>query len=116
MIISDGLQQSVCSSRQIPALVMPSAADEEQPITQIGDLIIRAESSSSRTLLPSRVASLISFATKSGSLGLQAGTAIGGIALNIARVSTLTGLELTRSAAEAILLRAAQDVTDAATG
>ena len=68
------------------------------------------------TLLPPPVASLVSFVAQSSSLTLRIGTAIGGLALSGARVSTLTGLELTRAAVETVLLGAGEDVVNTSTG
>ncbi|KAK2845246.1 hypothetical protein FQN49_005906 [Arthroderma sp. PD_2] len=72
----------------------------------------RAQSgrSSSSTLLPSPIASLISLATQSTSLSLRFWTYLGSFAINSARVTTLTGLELSRAVVEGILIRAGRDV------
>src|SRR6266487_6072089 len=60
----------------------------------------------SSTLLPSPIATIISLVTRSSSLYLRLGTFIGGLALDGARVTTLTGLELSRALIEGILNRA----------
>jgi len=65
---------------------------------------------SARTLLPSPIASFVSFATRSSSIYVRAGTFIGGLAIDGARITTLTGLEISRSVIEGILLRAGGDV------
>ena len=65
-----------------------------------------------KTLLPSPVASLVTTFTQTASFGLRVGTKIGGYALAGARETTLTGLEFTRSAVGAILLRANKDISD----
>lgn len=65
---------------------------------------------SGTTLLPRPVASLISLLTQSTSLSLRLGTFVGGFALDSARTTTLTGLELSRAVIEGILTRAGRDV------
>lgn len=65
---------------------------------------------SGSTLLPRPVASLISLITQSTSLSLRLGTFFGGAALDGARVTTLTSLELSRALVEGILTRAGRDV------
>ena len=62
------------------------------------------------TLLPSPIANVVSLVTRSSSLYLRLGTFIGGLALDGARVTTLTGLELSRALIEGILNRAGRDV------
>lgn len=69
-----------------------------------------APASSGSTLLPRPVASLVSFLTHSTSLSLRLGTFFGGVALDGARVTTLTGLELSRAVIEGILTRAGRDI------
>lgn len=66
--------------------------------------------SSGNTLLPSPVASLVSLFAQSTSLSLRLGTLFGGAAIDGARVTTLTGLELSRAVIEGILTRAGRDV------
>jgi hypothetical protein len=68
------------------------------------------------TLLPAPVANVISLVTRSSSLYLRLGTFIGGLALDGARVTTLTGLELSRALIESILNRAGKDVALRSTG
>lgn len=68
------------------------------------------------TLLPTPVANVISLVTRSSSLYLRLGTFIGGLALDGARVTTLTGLELSRALIESILHRAGKDVALRSTG
>lgn len=65
---------------------------------------------SGTTLLPRPVASLVSLLTQSTSLSLRVGTFFGGFALDSARATTLTGLELSRAVIEGILTRAGRDV------
>ncbi|KAK2626438.1 hypothetical protein QTJ16_003613 [Diplocarpon rosae] len=69
-----------------------------------------AKSAESSTLLPAPIASVISLVTRSGSLYLRLGTFIGGLALDGARVTTLTGLELSRAVIEGVLHKAGRDV------
>ncbi|KAL2871500.1 lipase family protein [Aspergillus lucknowensis] len=66
--------------------------------------------SSGTSLLPRPVASFVSLITQSTSLSLRLGTFFGGVALDGARVTTLTGLELTRAMIEGVLTRAGRDV------
>ncbi|OAX81849.1 hypothetical protein ACJ72_03801 [Emergomyces africanus] len=67
-------------------------------------------SPSSRTLLPRPVASLVTLFAQSTSLSLRVGTFLGGFALDSARATTLTGLELSRAVVESILVKAGRDV------
>ncbi|KAL4989415.1 hypothetical protein BDW68DRAFT_69822 [Aspergillus falconensis] len=71
---------------------------------------------SGTSLLPGPVASLVSFVAHSTSLSLRVGTYFGGVALDGARVTTLTGLELSRSVIEGILTRAGRDVAVRSSG
>ncbi|RAK96745.1 putative lipase [Aspergillus ibericus CBS 121593] len=61
-------------------------------------------------LLPRPLASMVSFMTQSTSLSLRLGTFVGGLALDGAKATTLTGLELSRAVIEGILTRAGRDV------
>lgn len=70
----------------------------------------------SSTLLPAPIANAVSLATRSGSLYLRLGTLIGGLAIDGARITTLTGLELSRAVIEGILNRAGRDVSTRSTG
>lgn len=74
---------------------------------QIGSHI---PATSGTTLLPRPVASLVSLLTQSTSLSLRVGTFFGGVALDGARATTLTGFELGRAVIEGILTRAGRDV------
>lgn len=65
---------------------------------------------SGATLLPKPAASVVSFLTQSTSLSLRVGTFLGGVALDSARITTLTGLELGRAVLEGILIRAGRDI------
>jgi hypothetical protein len=71
---------------------------------------------SGATLLPRPVASVVSFVTQSTSLSLRLGTFFGGIAIDGARATTLTGLELSRAVIEGILIRAGHDVATRSSG
>ncbi|KAJ5825309.1 hypothetical protein N7474_002447 [Penicillium riverlandense] len=75
-----------------------------------GDSASHVPASSGTTLLPRPVASLISLLTQSTSLSLRLGTFVGGFALDSARTTTLTSLELSRAVIEGILTRAGRDV------
>jgi hypothetical protein len=68
------------------------------------------------TLLSAPLANVVSLVTRSSSLYLRLGTFIGGLAIDGARVTTLTGLEVSRAVIEAILYRAGKDVSTRATG
>lgn len=72
----------------------------------------RSVVSSGRTLLPGTIASLVTTFTQTASFGLRVGTKLGGFAIAGARETTLTSLELTRAAVEAILTRAGKDVSE----
>lgn len=87
--------------------------DEEKMCTTMSN---HSQQAQSPTLLPSPVANVISLVTRSSSLYLQLGSFIGGLALDGARVTTLTGLELSRAVIEGILNRAGRDVTLRSTG
>jgi hypothetical protein len=71
---------------------------------------------SSSTLLPSPVANAVSLITRSSSLYLRLGSFIGSLAIDGARVTTLTGLELSRAVIEGILSRAGSDVVERSRG
>jgi hypothetical protein len=64
----------------------------------------------SPTLLPRPVASLVTLVTQSTALSLRIGAFLGGFALDSARTTTLTGLELSRAVVEGILVRAGRDI------
>ena len=68
------------------------------------------------TLLSAPLANVVSLVTRSSSLYLRLGTFIGGLALDGARVTTLTGLEISRAIIESVLYRAGKDVSARATG
>ncbi len=68
------------------------------------------------TLLPSSIASAVSLFTQTSSASLKLGAFIGGLAIDGARITTLTGLELSRAAIEAILSRAGKDVASRSFG
>ena len=94
-----------------------SADDEEKALEKIASGSSNHPSrSTTSTLLPAPIASLVSVATKSSALYLRLGTFIGGLAINGARVATLTGLELSRAVIEGVLTRAGRDVVGRSTG
>lgn len=68
------------------------------------------------TLLPRPIASLVTLFAQSTSLSLRVGTYFGGAAIDSARVTTLTGLELSRAVVQGILTRAGRDVADRSDG
>lgn len=53
---------------------------------------------------------MVSFFAQSTSLSLRLGSLFGGAAIDGARVTTLTGLELSRAVIEGILTRAGRDI------
>lgn len=67
--------------------------------------------STGRTLLPGPIATLVSGITGASSLSVRVGSKIGGFWIAGAREATLTGLELTRAAVEAVLTTAGRDVS-----
>lgn len=90
---------------------------ERDPLIETQAQIISLDTNASHvpatsgtTLLPRPVASLVSLLTQSTSLSLRVGTFFGGVALDGARATTLTGLELGRAVIEGILTRAGRDV------
>ncbi|KAB8294699.1 hypothetical protein EYC80_006662 [Monilinia laxa] len=68
------------------------------------------------TLLPAPIANAVSLVTRSSALYIRLGTFIGGLAIDGARVTTLTGLELSRAVIEGIIHRAGKDVANRSTG
>ena len=73
-------------------------------------------SSSGRTLLPGPFAALVSTVTGVSSLSIKVGSRVGGLWIAGAREATLTGLELTRAAVEAVLTTAGRDVSQRRSG
>ncbi|KAI1372443.1 hypothetical protein F4677DRAFT_262720 [Hypoxylon crocopeplum] len=82
-------------------------AEAQAPIPSSEELL---PSASGRTLLPSPIASAVSFATRSTSFALRVGTFISGYSLGAAKFTTLSSLELGRGILEGILSRAGRDV------
>lgn len=74
------------------------------------------QTTSGSSLLPRPVASFVSLVTQSTSLSLRIGSYFGGVALDGARVTTLTGLELSRTVIEGVLTRAGHDVAVRSSG
>ncbi|KAI9644422.1 hypothetical protein NHQ30_007779 [Ciborinia camelliae] len=68
------------------------------------------------TLLPAPIANAVSLVTRSSSLYIRLGTFIGSLAIDGARVTTLTGLEVSRAVIEGIIHRAGKDVANRSTG
>ena len=73
-------------------------------------------SSPGKTLLPGSLASLVSAVTGTSSLAVRIGSKVGGFWIAGARETTLTSLELTRAALEAILTKAGRDVSQRRNG
>ncbi|KAK4174719.1 putative lipase [Triangularia setosa] len=63
-----------------------------------------------KTLLPTPVAKVVSFATRSTGLALRMSTVIGGYGFDAAKLTTLSSLELGRSILGGIISRAGKDV------
>jgi hypothetical protein len=95
-------------------MAVATSEDEKQAMVKLDSKTPVPTPSS--TLLPAPIASLVSVATRSSSLYLSIGTFIGGLAIDGARVTTLTGLELSRAVVESILLKAGRDVSDRSSG
>ncbi len=70
----------------------------------------------SGTLLPAPLANAVSLVTTTSSLYLRLGSFVGGLALDGARITTLTGLEVGRAVIEGILSRAGRDISTRSTG
>ncbi|KAJ5706772.1 hypothetical protein N7488_006573 [Penicillium malachiteum] len=85
------------------------AEPPEEPQTQLTPTT-HVPATSGTTLLPRPLASLVSLLTQSTSLSLRIGSFFGGVALDGARATTLTSLELSRAVIEGILTRAGRDV------
>lgn len=82
-----------------------------------GKTVAKSESTQQPgTLLPAPIAGAVSLITRGSSLYLRLGTFIGGLAIDGARITTLTGLELSRAVIETILHRAGSDVARRSTG
>jgi hypothetical protein len=97
--------------------ICTTKSDMDQDEEESSKAVLRnPEHVQSSTLLPSPIANAISLVTRSSSLYLRLGTFIGGLALDGARVTTLTGLELSRALIEGILNRAGRDVALRSTG
>ncbi|KAK4200146.1 putative lipase [Triangularia verruculosa] len=80
---------------------------DEDMGTQIRDL---SASNPGKTLLPTPVAKVVSFATRSTGLALRMSTVIGGYGFDAAKLTTLSSLELGRSILGGIISRAGKDV------
>ncbi|KAE8400689.1 hypothetical protein BDV37DRAFT_257181 [Aspergillus pseudonomiae] len=92
--------------------------DEPQPDLELaqGSSTSHIPATSGATLLPRPMASIVSFVTQSTSLSLRVGTFFGGVAIDGARATTLTGLELSRAVIEGVLTRAGRDVATRSSG
>lgn len=99
----DGSEQSVMKQSE-----SGTSTVQELNLTQSNGHVVP---SPNNTLLPRPVASLVSLFAQSTSLSLRVGTYLGGFAIDSARVTTLTGLELSRAVVEGILVKAGRDIT-----
>ncbi|KAI1474756.1 hypothetical protein F4774DRAFT_320653 [Daldinia eschscholtzii] len=97
-------------------MLSSTETDHNEDETQSAEALIPSStedllpSSAGRTLLPSPIASAVSFAARSTSFALRVGTFIGGYGLGAAKFTTLSSLELGRGILEGILSRAGRDV------
>lgn len=87
--------------------------DENQKLSLSVNTLQMEESS---TVLPKPVANVVSLATRSSALYLRLGALIGRLAIDGARVTTVTGLELSRAVIERVLFKAGEDVSKRSTG
>ena len=62
------------------------------------------------TLLPRRLAQAVSFATRSTCIAIRAGSAVGSYGFDVAKVASLSSLELSRAVVESILFRTGRHV------
>ncbi|KAI9841246.1 MAG: hypothetical protein M1837_000911 [Sclerophora amabilis] len=92
--------------------------DEESALSTVSDQEsqVNIPSNSERTLLPAPIASIVSLVSKSSSVTLRLGTFLGGLAIDGARVGTLTGLELSRAVLETVFLQGGKDVVERSGG
>ncbi|KAM3086200.1 hypothetical protein ACMFMG_000337 [Clarireedia jacksonii] len=90
--------------------------EKKQDDENSSSTLVKAQPAPTSTLLPKTVANAVSFVTRSSSLYIRLGTFIGGLAIDSARVTTLTGLELSRAVIEGIIHRAGKDVANRSTG
>ena len=98
---------------------MAGPENEEKALSTIATssaALAHVPATSGGTLLPHSIASIVSLVAQSSSVSLRLGTFIGSLAIDGARVTTLTGLELSRAAIEVILSRAGRDVANRSLG
>ena len=86
--------------------------DETSIEIRSSQCILPSSASTGKTVLPGPCAALVSAVTGASSLSVRVGTKIGGLWIAGARETTLTGLELSRAAVEAILTSAGRDVSN----
>jgi len=91
---------------------MPQADDEKKALTTLDHNHEEGLQPAGKTLFPAPIAYAISSFAQSSSFTLRVCTAVGKYAINGARVSTLTGLEVSRATVETILAKAGRDVAD----
>ncbi|KAJ4298422.1 hypothetical protein N0V88_003452 [Collariella sp. IMI 366227] len=99
----------------------PNHAFHQDVDTRLPSQLIQCEShqnhdnktplNSNPPILPERTASLVSLATRSTGFAIRLGSALGGIWLDLAKVTTLTGLELCRGVFEDSLYRGHEEAT-----
>ncbi|KAI5810036.1 hypothetical protein DFH27DRAFT_521653 [Peziza echinospora] len=91
--------------------IPPQAGVEHVQLVPAGSVApMNAVPTSGPTLLPARVASLITMFSKSTTLSIRLSSLIGQLVIDSARTTTLKSLELARAGVEGVLLRALQDV------
>ncbi|CAG8973224.1 hypothetical protein HYALB_00006393 [Hymenoscyphus albidus] len=85
--------------------------DDEENNQQALELARHCPNATGTTLLPEPIANVVTLVTRSSSIYIRLGTFIAGLALDGARITTLTSLELSRALVEAILLRSGREVS-----
>ncbi|KAF8428229.1 hypothetical protein EV426DRAFT_571557 [Tirmania nivea] len=85
-------------------------AQQQLQATKPQPLHLTAAPPSGTTLLPTRIASLVSTFSKSTTFSIRLSSLIGQLLIDSARTTTLSSLELARAGIEGVLLRAYQDV------
>lgn len=90
--------------------VISRSTDPAQQQLQLQSLHLAAIPTPGSTLLPARIASLVSIFSKSTTLSIRLSSLIGQLIIDSARTTTLSSLDLARAGIEGVLLRAYQDV------
>src|SRR5436305_6978593 len=112
----DSLEASAPHRLKSEAMMSMQTLDIDTALIRSTDNPPDPVASSGRTLLPRPFAALVSTITGVSSLSIKVGTSVGGLWIAGAREATLTGLELTRAALEAVLTTAGRDVSQRRNG